>query len=217
MKIWSLGQISADERADILGKHRHIYDGYKTMHPEVSNSQPLYVQDFANDKQGFVVNNRGEVKPYTNFGINEQVKKGVCEQCGGVMKESECSECGWMNEGIHDVEDLNNKDKFDYTEEMSEQGGNADDMDVDSVDSAYDFVSDGPMGGSDVYNNEEVDENWVTAARIAAPIVTSYISSKMDETEDEDIIDEIDDDLKESFISQKNKIQEMFNRFKKYN
>ena len=124
-----------------------------------------------------------------------------------------------MNEGIYDVEDLNNKDKFDYTEEMSEQGGNADDMDVDSVDPAYDFVSDGPMGGSDVYSNEEVDENWVTAARIAAPIVTSYISSKMDEdeTEDEDIIDEIDEDLRESFISQKNKIQEMFNRFKKYN
>jgi hypothetical protein len=43
----------------------------------------------------------------------------VCEQCGGNMNEGECMECGYnmMEEGIHDVEDINNKDEFDYVQE----------------------------------------------------------------------------------------------------
>lgn len=100
MKIWGLGQISADEKNDILSKHRELYNGYQTMQPEVKNTQPLFVQDFANDKGGLVVNNKGEVKPYTNMGINEQVEsKEVCDECGSMqMSEGECSECGWKGE-----------------------------------------------------------------------------------------------------------------------
>jgi hypothetical protein len=41
------------------------------MQPQVSNTQPLYVYDDISDKDGFVVNNKGEVKKYTNMGINE--------------------------------------------------------------------------------------------------------------------------------------------------
>jgi len=112
MKIWGLGQISADEKNDILSKHRELYNGYQTMQPEVKNTQPLFVQDFANDKGGLVVNNKGEVKPYTNMGINEQVEsKEVCDECGSMqMSEGECSECGWkgemgtMEEQIKDAE-----------------------------------------------------------------------------------------------------------------
>jgi hypothetical protein len=42
----------------------------------------------------------------------------VCE-CGGNMYEGECTECGskMMDEGIYDVEDINNKDEFDYVQE----------------------------------------------------------------------------------------------------
>ena len=42
----------------------------------------------------------------------------VCE-CGGNMYEGECMECGskMMDEGIHDVEDINNSDEFDYVQE----------------------------------------------------------------------------------------------------
>ena len=42
----------------------------------------------------------------------------VCE-CGGNMYEGECVECGskMMDEGIYDVEDINNKDEFDYVQE----------------------------------------------------------------------------------------------------
>jgi len=59
------------EKNDILDKHKTVYDGYVTQYAQGNNQQPLYVQDFANDKEGLVINNKGEVKPYTNMGINE--------------------------------------------------------------------------------------------------------------------------------------------------
>jgi hypothetical protein len=212
---FGLGQLSAEEKSDILDKHRHVYDGYRTMQPEVSNQQPLYVHDFAGDKDGMVVNNKGEVKKYTNMGINEQVEqKEVCDECGAMMMEGECTECnyGHMEEetghldDIYDEEDLNPTAGFDYiegssndidtfegshknlykeqdvedpdneddgyedmnasevTDEIEEQGGNVDDMNVGDVEPAYNFDSDGPMAGGDVYpvnelNFEDEDTN----------------------------------------------------------
>jgi len=207
---FGLGQLSPSEKSDILDQHKHVYNGYKSMLPQVSNTQPLYVQDYANDKNGITVNNKGEVKHYTNFGINEQVSKESMCECGGMMYEGVCNECGssYMEEGtnegsgesemcecggmmhegvcnecgsgymeeetghlddIYNVEDFDPKAGFDYIEgssndvdtfekkhkklskngEMEEQGGNAADMDVDDVDSAFDFESEGPgMGDS---------------------------------------------------------------------
>ena len=64
--------VKADERENILSQHRKVYDGYQTLNPAAMDAiQPLYTQDFANDKEGLVVNNKGEVMPYTNMGINE--------------------------------------------------------------------------------------------------------------------------------------------------
>ena len=178
---FGLGQLSPSEKSDILDQHRQIYNGYKTMLPQVSNTQPLYTQDYANDKNGITVNNKGEVKHYMNFGINEQVEKSqLCNECGsGYMEEGVCNECGssYMEEetghldDIYNVEDFDPKAGFDYIEgpsndvdtfegmhknlyedgEMDEQGGNAADMDVDDVDSAFNFDSNGPMDGGDVY------------------------------------------------------------------
>lgn len=124
---FGLGQLSATEKQDILDQHKSLYNGYQTMQPQVSNTQPLYVYDFAGDKDGMVVNNKGEVKKYTNMGINEQYEKaGVCEQCGGTMKEDVCEQCGGKMEGeveegvgklddIYDEEDLGNAE-FDYVQ-----------------------------------------------------------------------------------------------------
>jgi hypothetical protein len=205
MKLWGLGQISPSEKSDILSQHREIYNGYKSMYPEISNTQPLYVQDFANDKGGLVVNNKGEVMTYRNFGINEQVESkevcdecgamqmsedsGMCNECGGMMYEGECSECGWkggdvmeydMEEDIYDIEDLNPDEGFDYLEgdsnredvfkykgkkiSANEQGGNADDMDVDDVEPAYDFESEGPGMGLSYPVNEDDDFEFMESA-----------------------------------------------------
>jgi hypothetical protein len=92
---FAANRLSPDEKNDILAQHRTLYDGYRTMQPNVSNTQPLYVQDFAKDKVGAVINNKGVVKPYTNVGIHEQVEeREMCEQCGGTMKEDVCEQCG---------------------------------------------------------------------------------------------------------------------------
>ena len=125
---FGLGQLSATEKSDILDQHKSLYNGYQTMQPQVSNTQPLYVFDSAGDKDGLVVNNKGEVKKYTNMGINEQVKsKEMCEQCGGRMTEGICEQCAGaeMEEGvgklddIYDEEDLNPSAGFDYIEGSS--------------------------------------------------------------------------------------------------
>jgi hypothetical protein len=70
-------KITEEERQNILDKHKTVYDGYVVRQQNPSGEQPLYVQDYANDKGGVVVNNKGEVKNYTNVGINEQFRKGV--------------------------------------------------------------------------------------------------------------------------------------------
>lgn len=68
--------IGNEERENILTKHKEVYNGYRTINPApVEKEQPLYIQDFANDKGGIVVNNKGDVKPYTNMGINEARKR----------------------------------------------------------------------------------------------------------------------------------------------
>jgi hypothetical protein len=137
---FGLGQLSATEKSDILNQHKSVYNGYQTMQPQVSNTQPLTVYDFAGDKEGMVVNNKGEVKRYTNMGINEQVEtnevcddcgamemsESECSECGGMMYEGECSECGWKGQmdeetghldDIYKVRDLNLKHgDFDYVE-----------------------------------------------------------------------------------------------------
>jgi hypothetical protein len=213
--------LSAAEKSDILDQHRSVYNGYQTMQPKVSNTQPLYVYDPAGDKDGLVVNNKGEVKKYTNFGINEQVEeKSMCEQCGGQMTEGECMECGYgqMEEetghldDIYKEKDLNlSHGDFDYvegggndygtfegmhknlykeddvidddgfedmelsTDELDEQGGNADDMDTDSVEPAYDFESNGP---GDVYPVNEYDDEEVEYEKME-----SAFSDEIDEVD----------------------------------
>jgi len=264
MKIWGIGQISNDERKDILDKHKSLYDGYRTMQPHVPSEQPLSVWDSAGDKGGITVNNRGEVKPYTNVKINESLMKessyeideaeNMCE-CGGMMYEGECNECGWKMEEVDeemqqvedldDISDLNMSDSFDYVKgatnktdsfkikahedssvdalamqdvtgqeaphmaddmacdgmdddscndrkmmadgEMEEQGGNADDMDVDDVASAYNFVSGGPMAGMDFPN---------------------YSEDESGETDFEDSTDEIDEDSFSDLINMDNELED---------
>jgi len=64
-------KMSQAEKNNILDQHKTLYDGYVTNHNQEPNTQPLYVQDFANDKEGITVSNKGVVKKYTNIGINE--------------------------------------------------------------------------------------------------------------------------------------------------
>lgn len=206
MKIWTMNQITTEEKNDILSKHRYQYNGYQAVQPKIENTSPLYVQDFAKDKGGMVMNNKGEVKEYMNFGINESVEEGMCSECGGMMYEGECSECGMkgysneeIDENIYDVRDINNKNEFDYTEsEVEEQDISGVQGVYSDMKPAYDFDSEGP-GLAGPYNifGEESDE-------------------EIDFDEDEDL-GKIDDDLRESFLRENKKIFEMMNRMKSFN
>ena len=133
---FGLGQLSASEKQDILNQHKSLYNGYQTMQPQVSNTQPLYVYDAAGDKEGFVVNNRGEVKKYTNMGINEQVETNeVCDECGAMIMDGMCTECnyGHMEEGMGETcEQCGGTMKEDVCEQcggsMKEGTGHLDDI-----------------------------------------------------------------------------------------
>jgi hypothetical protein len=63
------------EKNNILDQHKTIYDGFATQYGQ-PKEQPLYIQDFANDKNGITVSNKGNVKGYTNMNINEDVFTG---------------------------------------------------------------------------------------------------------------------------------------------
>ena len=67
--------MTQSEKNNILDQHKTIYDGFATQYGQ-PNEQPLYVQDFANDKAGITVSNKGDVKTYTNMKINEDVFTG---------------------------------------------------------------------------------------------------------------------------------------------
>ena len=63
-----------EERQSILKQHSTVYDGYATGNVP-SNMTPLTVYDATKDKGGITVDNKGNVKQYTNNRINEIAAK----------------------------------------------------------------------------------------------------------------------------------------------
>ena len=169
---FGLGQLSASEKQDILNQHKSLYNGYQTMQPQVSNTQPLYVFDAAGDKDGMVVNNKGEVKKYTNMGINEQAEKNeVCDECGAMIMDGVCSECNYghmeeseMKEG-NMCEQCGGTMKENVCEQcgsgrMEEEAGHLDDIykvrDLNLKKGDFDYVE---GGGNDYGTFEGMHKN----------------------------------------------------------
>ncbi len=158
--------ISDEEKQALLNQHSRPYDGYQTLRfPEPDNR--IHTYDPAGDKVGVTVNNKGEVKRYTNVGINESMNSDVaephygsfdyvenkmCETCGGSIQEDVCEVCGesYMNE--------------DITEPYSE---------IDF--SNYDFDSKGPeqfededmqAGGEELFPSYDSDGNFLGMVKL---------------------------------------------------
>ena len=92
-----------------------------------------------------------------------------------------------------------------YNNHIHEQVAiDAPDMDVSDVDPAYDFISQGPEGGETIEMEEEMCEQCGSAM-----VEGECMECGMYES--------IDEDLYESFKSQREQILETFNKFKKYN
>jgi len=110
MQFWNMNQISKEEKENILAKHKEVYNGYQTLQSKTNHIQPLYVQDFAKDKDGAMLKNDGTVTPYTNYRINESEETLTCEQCGSKMEQIDGDD---MNSDYENVETGDEIPSFD--------------------------------------------------------------------------------------------------------
>jgi hypothetical protein len=200
-----------EERDNILNQHKTIYDGYVTEYGQQSNKQPLYVQDYANDKVGMVVSNKGVVKPYTNMGINEShagldmiaddpehLKHGTVDLSDyGVNPDHEM---------MHDEYPSPNEDEFDFIS-LGKQN------DDDNLDIVLDIDELGEEHGtfdhmSDEY--EDDDLNYGSMKRKYYDIDDTMPTLP-------DFEDDVEIDILPDFMEKLNESLDMFKRFKKYN
>jgi hypothetical protein len=186
---FAAGRISEDEKNDILKLHNSVYNGYRTMQPEVKKEQPLYVYDPAQDKVGAVMNNKGVVKPYTNFGINESTEqKEVCDECGSMMMEGECSECGWKGE-VGDMDEQWQAAVAPALERMA--AGYVADKAMDKVSNMF-SGNEGEMEESMLSNVGNKMKNWMN--KPFSPDIEDYISKVIDVIDDPEKKDDGEDE-----------------------
>jgi hypothetical protein len=194
--------MSKAERQNILDQHKTIYDGYVTQYNQTSNLTPLYVQDLANDKGGITVSNKGNVTTYKNVGINEDIDRtdriadGPYDLKNGTVDlDSVPSTMEDNTELMHDIYPSPNEDEVEFIS----IGLNGDEDDEDSLPifSTHfeDDEEENPIKYE--YNIEELDD---------------FMSGQMNE-----VYDEVDEDIVDSFREKLNESLDMFQRFKKYN
>jgi hypothetical protein len=185
------------EKNNILDQHKTIYDGFVTQYGQ-QKEQPLYVQDYANDKGGITINNKGDVKTYTNMKINEDVY-------GGAAIEPELT--------------------FEEDDEFMVSVGEQKDMIGDGPDDfAHGTFEDdetemlvGPEGEMEIFVDDYDDDMDTMRGRF---FDDEDMESEWDEPKFKGIdlskSDDIDMDEIEPLQEQLNKTLDMFKRFKNY-
>jgi hypothetical protein len=128
-----------------------------------------------------------DVQPAYNFDSNGPGDVYPVNEFEDDVKEYEQMESAWAEDELEEG-DIYGDAEFNEIDVSGVQGI------YGAMDRAYDFDSDGPGK--------------------AGPYQEFSYESELDEEEE---FKEVDEDLKESFLTQKNKIMEMFNRFNKYN
>jgi hypothetical protein len=202
------------EKNDILDKHKTVYDGYVTQYAQGNNQEPLYVQDFANDKEGLVVNNKGEVKPYTNMGINESelpldmIGDGEDDLINGTVDIDD--ETSWEDEDIEYIS-LGLTDDGELEEGFDDYFRKRLYKDYDPNDYS-DLSKMFKPGMKDVEGNtlrsgddEDEEDMDLEDDDDFDPVFEGYFS------------DEVDEDILPEFTEKLNESLDMFRRFKKYN
>jgi len=202
-------KMTNEERENILDQHKTIYDGYVTSYAQQPKEQPLYTQDFANDKQGLTVNNKGVVTAYKNMGINEMKYDG---KSTGLFSSEEPKE-GYIPSGsaYEPEETFESEDKDDeYYVSLGEQ--------LDMIGDGDEDLEHGVFGHDD--EDEFMDYDGDDAS-------TWPGANYGDEDEDElvfnlgdgifDDEDDIDDEEVEGLFDDLRESLDMFKRFTKYN
>lgn len=194
--------LSKSEKQNILDQHKQVYDGYVTLYGQQENKQPLYVQDYANDKGGITVSNNGNVTTYKNVGINEAkldtIGDGEMDLKNGTVDLDSLGDTSDSNhELMHDVYPSPNEDEID----IISLGLPQDDNDEDLSDFIFNLNSD-----------EDDDEEEFPRFEYDIDELEDFMSGPLDQ-----IYDEVDDDVVDELEIQINESLEMFKRFKKYN
>lgn len=195
------------EKNDILEQHKTIYDGYVTEYGQGNNETPLYVQDFANDKQGITVSNKGVVKPYTNMGINES------DLPLDMIGDGE-------DDLINGTVDIDGENRFEDEDiEYISLGLNDDCDDCGEMEEGYD---DHKMKRRyDDYN----PENFRKIPKTFHPGMEDFEGTELMNRDDEefdmfddmDFSSEVDEEILPEFTEKLNESLDMFKRFKNYN
>jgi len=205
-----------EERTNILDQHKTIYDGYVTEYAQGENKQPLYVQDFANDKGGITVNNKGEVKPYTNMGINESID-GRLDMIGDGDDD--------LRNGTVDFSSIDNDEDDSYIS----LGTMSDDFEPEDVYSDWEDEDGSHYERQKrFFDDEDRESEWDEESfDIELDEVDDTILDLKPEWSDEeegivndiynDNFDEVDEEEKDGFLNKLNESLDMFRRFKKYN
>ena len=110
-------KMTNEEKENILDKHKSLYDGFVTQYAK-PEQQPLYIQDYANDKGGLTVNNKGNVSTYKNVGINEDIMSGAKFEPEVNIETEEVDE---QLDMIGDGEDDFEHGTFNYDDEFFEE------------------------------------------------------------------------------------------------
>jgi hypothetical protein len=162
--------MTKSEKDSILNQHKHIYDGYVTQYAQGNNQQPLYVQDYANDKGGITVSNKGVVKPYTNMNINESFDGSDMIGDGSMD----------LKNGTVDMNDIKGMEYISLGN--SEDYEDCKHCDEDNLDIVIDFDVDGIN-----FDEYEDEENYVASE--------DEIEDEVDEDELPEVMEKINESL----------------------
>lgn len=202
-------KMNKEEKNNILDQHKHAYDGYVTRYNQESNLTPLYVQDYANDKGGITVNNKGVVKNYTNMNINETMLDRIGDgpmdlKNGTVDFDSLEDDINTNHEMMHDLYPSPNEDEDEYFSAGRKGIDNMDNfdivIDIDTPEDDYEYDID-QMGD---FSTEPLTYD-------------DYTDEYQDEDEDGFDFGDVDDEIIPDLMSNLNESLDMFRRFKKYN
>ena len=217
-------KMTNEEKSNILDQHKTVYDGYVTSYVQPEKEQPLYTQDFANDKQGLTVSNKGVVTAYKNMGINEMKYDG---KSTGLFSEEEPKEQGHISGGsaYEPEESFESEMDEEYYVSLGEQ--------LDMIGDGDDDLEHGVFGHDDesdmVLVSPEVDfDDEDEFMDYDGDDASTWPGANYGDEDDDELVfnlgdgifndeDDIDDEEVEGLFDDLRESLDMFKRFTKYN